>query len=165
MTLADMLNAPSEIEYGGRVYKLRKPTLLEEGAFQRWLEQRAYDAIERRTYQDPEQQDRDRRNLNNDVAAGVFEYGGEVSLTALRTPGGSAKIVQIVLADQGVDDATARGIVDAELKKVAAALIRKATDDPKALAATLSSLGLPSDYFSSNSATPPSTTTPHPSAG
>ncbi len=158
MTLADIFNSPSTVPFEGVDYKLRQPTLIEQGLYQRWLEQRAYDAIERRTYQDRGQQEVDRNNLNRDVAAGVYEWGGEVCCNALRTPNGLAKLVGIVCQDQGLSDAAARRLVDLKLKEIAAALMSKATADPNSLRATLASLGLPEDFLSSNSPTPPSST-------
>ena len=158
MTLADMLNSPSEIKYDGKTYLLRQPTLLEQGTFQRYLEQRAYDAIERRDYQDARQQDRDRNALNRDVAAGVYEWGGEVCCQSLQTQTGIAKLLNILLRDQGVTEELARKIVDRQVKEIAAVLASKAVSDPKALGQILSSLGLPENFLSTVSSAPPSST-------
>lgn len=150
-TLAEYFNASTDLAFEGKRYPLRQPTQLEQGMFQRWLEQRAYDAIERRTYQDPSQQAEDRRLLNRDIAAGVYEYGGHVCAAALATPIGIAKQLSIVCRDDGLDFETAKRMVDLQIREIAAVFAREATDDPKALAATLSRLNLPSDYFSRNS--------------
>lgn len=157
MSLADMLNSPTEVEFEGKTYRLRQPTLVEMGEFQRWLEQRAYDAIERRTYQDPAQQDRDRRNLNNDVAAGVFEWGSEVAAAACQTPAGITRVFQLILRDQGLSAEAVRRMIDLKLRELTAIVISKRHSDPNSLRAVLATLGLPEDFFSSNSPTHPST--------
>lgn len=157
-TLADMLNSPTEITFRGATYRLRQPTLFEQGEFQRWLEQRAYDAIERRTYQSDAQQAADRNALNQDVAAGVYEWGGEVCAKALQTPTGIARLLATVLRDQGVTPEMARAMVDEQLRVIAALIVAKAADDPNSLRATLAALGLPENFFSDNSPTRPSTT-------
>lgn len=162
-TLADMFNAPTEMEFDGVKYQLREPTLLEEGTFQRWLEQRAYDAIERRTYQDAVQQTEDRRLLNQDIATGVYEYGGPLCIQSLNTPAGAAALLGIVLRDQGITELLAKKMVELRLREVVAGLAAKAISDPKALAGILNGLGFPADYLSSKSATPHSTSDPKPS--
>ena len=161
MTIADMFNSPSELKFEGKTYHLRQPTLEEEGEYQRWLEQRAYDAIERRTYQDQAQQDRDRNALNRDVAAGLYEWGGVICCESLSTPVGVARMTAIVLRGQGVTPALAKRIVDLKVREVTAAVVSKVRSDPKSMAVILETLGLPPDYLSgissSGSPTPPST--------
>ena len=160
MTLAELLNSPTAIPFEGVEYQLRQPTLMEEGEYQRWLEHRAYEAIERRTYRDPDQQERDRRNLNNDVAAGVFEWGGEVCVRAIQTPGGLARLLHIMLRDQGLTEAKAKALVDRKMREIAAVLVARSTSDPNSLRATLATLGLPEDFLSAASSCRPTTETP-----
>lgn len=131
---------------------------MEQGEYQRWLEQRAYDAIARRTYQDQTEQDRDRNNLNKDIAVGCYEWGSEACVNALRTQLGSAKLLAVILKDQGMTEAIARRWVERQLAEIAAVLMSKVQTDPLALAVALSRLGLPSDFLSSASATPHSST-------
>lgn len=157
MTLADLLNAPSELTYKGVTFKLRQPTLMEQALFQRWLEDRARAAVARATDVPEEVQRRLFADVTADIAAGVYEWAGEACATALRTPGGLAKIVELVLADQGVVYETALDMVHQQLREIAAVLISKATTDPKEFAAVLKGLGLPSDTSSPNSSTRRST--------
>jgi peptidoglycan hydrolase-like protein with peptidoglycan-binding domain len=158
VTLADVLNSPTEKEFEGNKYKLRQMTVMEEGEFQRWMEQLAYDAIERRTYQDPTQQERDRKNLNNDIAAGVYEWGQELAVRRFQSVKGLSKILYFVCRDQGLDEEAAQRWAMEEVKKLAAILVQRATgtDDPKDLRVVCLSLGLPPDFLSS-SLTHPST--------
>jgi hypothetical protein len=165
-TLADIVNAPTELEWKGAKYLLRQPDQLEEGMFQRWLEQRAFDAIERTKYQDREKQIIDRERHFQDVAAGVYESGGEVYAKAVVQPSGMAKMISIICrnADPPMTEKAAKEIVDYKMREVAAVLISKVNSDPKVLEAVLSRLGLPKDFFSQNFATHhsevPKTTTP-----
>jgi len=162
MTLADLLNAPTEMEFEGVTYRLREPTLLEEGEFQRWLESRAREAAGRAT----DLPDEDRRNLLRDVtadiASGRYAFGGEECLRALRTEVGWAKLVAIVLRDQGVSDQLAARMVNRRLREIVAVMRAEGESYPKALAEVLSRLGLPADFLSSssNSRTPRSTAAP-----
>lgn len=161
-TLADFFNAPTELPLKDdkgdvlETVKVRQPSQLEQGMFQRWLEQRAYDSIERRTYQDPRQQAEDRRLLNQDVAAGVYEWGGPVCVAALGTPTGIAKLLTIICADQALTLEKAEKLVDQQVREIAAILWERGAADPKALEATLKRLGLPKNYFSNSSPTRPS---------
>lgn len=157
MTLADLLNAPAEIEFKGRVFRLRQPTQIEQAQFQRWLEDRAKAAVGRATDLPDDLQRQAIRETVADIAAGTYEWGGEVCARALRTPVGIAKIVQLVLADQGVTFEMAQQMVEQQLREIAAVLVSKATHDPKALAAALNRLGLPSDFCSPKSSTRRST--------
>ncbi len=156
MTLASLFNAPTELEFEGEKYLLRKPNQLEEGMYQRWLEQLAWDKINARTYQDEAEKLASLRMHDHDCAAGVFEYGGEVSVKRLMTPKGLAKLIAIICRDQGMTDEQAERWVELENRKIAAVLVSKATDDPKALAAALAILGLPKDFLSCSSSTNPS---------
>lgn len=153
-TLADFVNAPTEIVFKGTTYHLRQPNQLEEGMFQRWLEQRALEAIERGVYAEEARRDRDRQLHFQDVATGVYEAGGAVYAKASMMPSGMAKMLSIICKDQLLTEAVAKELVKHRLKEICATLISKATSDPKVLEATLATLGLPSDYFSSNLQTP-----------
>jgi hypothetical protein len=165
MTLGDVFNSPTAIPFEGVEYRLRQPTLMEQGEYQRWLEQRAYEAIERRDYRDPDHRERDRRNLNNDVAAGVFEWGGEVCVRAVQTPGGLARLLSVICRDQGLTEQKAKGLVDLKVREIAAVLVARATKDPNSLRAVLATLGLPETFLSSDSSTPHSGETSTSSGG
>jgi hypothetical protein len=156
MTQADLLGAPTEFSYKGKVFQLRPATQLEQAKFQRWLEQRARDADMRADVSEER-----RRALDADttkaIAAGEYEWGGEICLRAIRTPGGLAKLVSIVLADQAVTVEMAREMVEEKLRDIAAVMFAQGTEDPKALEAALRKVGLPEGYFTSNCVTRRST--------
>lgn len=152
-TLADLLNAPTEIEYKGTTFKLRQPTLMEQAQFQRWLEQRARDAVGRATDLDDDAQRKLARDVNTDIAVGVFEWGGEACARAVRTITGLTKLLSIILYDQAVTLEMAQEMIEHRLKEITAVLASKASSDPKALEAALTKLGLPSVTSSSPSAT------------
>lgn len=157
MTLADLFNVETELPFRGQVFKLRKPTQLEQAQYQRWLETRAREALGRATDLPEEMQRSLARDVNADIAAGVYEWGGEVCARSLRTPTGLAKLLAIILADQGITHDNAVEMVAERIHEIAAVLISKVTEDPKALAATLKTLGLPSTYLSSDFSTRRST--------
>ena len=154
-------------------YTLRKPTQYEQGEFQRWLEQRAHDAVDRSSA--PEAA-KDRRHHAIDVDAGLgkYEYDGELGLAARFTPAGMVKIIAIVLRDQGLTEATAEPVVAHCVREIALELIEKEESDPNAVRLARIALGLgrlndpaASGSSSSSCATRPSAAPPTspPSAG
>lgn len=158
MTLRDLFNSPTEFVLDGETFRVRQPNQLEQGQYQAWLEQLAFDAINRRTYQSDAEKLACLRMHDQDCAAGVYEWGGEVATRRVQTPKGLAKLLAVICRDEGLTDKKAEKLVEAETAKLAAVLVSRITQDPKALEAALATLGLPSDFFSSNSATPPSAT-------
>lgn len=171
MTFADLFNAPVEMEFlidgKKRTFKLRRPTALETALFQRWLEQRARDAIGRATYQSEEERAEDRRLCNRDIACGEYEWGGELCIKSLRTPGGMAKVVSIILSDQGVTEEMAREMVEQKLKELAATIFGEECPDPNLRRAVRAMLGLPDETSPSPSSThhsdtPSATSAPSP---
>lgn len=164
MTLADMFNAPGEFALRDEAtdtvetFRMREPNQLEQGEFQRWLEQLAFDNIASRKFQTEADREAALRVWQHDCAAGVYEYGGVVCIRRLTDPNlkGLAKLMEIVCRDQGMTHQKATAIARNEQIRLVALISKQATDDPKALEAVLNRLGLPSDFFSSNSATPPS---------
>jgi hypothetical protein len=167
MTLADALGVGHALTFEGKTYTLRKPTLYEQGLFQRWLEQRAHDAVERGT-EPEEKKDRRHNAIYRDSALGYYEWDGPCAMEALWTPAGLAQIVAIVCREQGVDDELAERIVAEQIKRVAAIILGRASSDPLAMAPVLEALGFPIDWLrfepsapsSSNSATRPSEPSP-----
>jgi hypothetical protein len=155
MTLADAFAVGKALSFDGKEYTLRKPTLYEQGEFQRWLEQRAHDAVERSTA-DEAAKDRRHARIDTDAALGKYEWDGPYALEALWTPAGLAKIVAIVCRDQGVDDALAEKIVAAKIREVCAIILARASSDPFALAPVFEALGLPSDWLPSAPSEPSS---------
>lgn len=147
MTQADFFNVPTEIELDGTVYKLRPLDQVEQGKFQRWLEERAWAALERSAaYRSPEEVAADRRALTAEIAAGVYEWDGPVGAASQQTPEGAAKVLQILL---GVPPETARRLALRYLERVLPALqaMMGGAVDPKALGEALATLGLPPDFL------------------
>ncbi len=159
-TLAEILNSPADYVYEGKAYKLREAALDECGQYQRWMEQEARASAARAT----ELPEEDRRNLLRDVQADIaaqrYAWGGEACVNSLRTPNGIAKLLSIVCADQGVTEALARKIVQSHFLDVAQLLLGVLESDPegKELAPILNRMGLAPNFFHSSS--PPSPTPP-----
>lgn len=170
MTLADIFNCGSELKAAdGTVYVLTKPTLIQQGQFQRWLEQRAHDAIDRDTRPSVTEAQRDRRHalVDHNAGLGKYEWDGPFAMEAMFTPAGMAKFLSIVCAKQGVTEEKAEEILRHHAKEVAVKILTRAASDPKRradLEAALGALGLPMDWLasvpsepsSSSSSTPPS---------
>lgn len=163
--LADLLNAPSEFTYDGKTYQLRHPTVMECGRYQRWLEAEARASAAAAT----DLPEEDRRNLlrdtNADIAAQTFAWGGEACVKSLRSLSGQAKLVALILEDQGVTLAVARQMVETRLAEIAALILEAVGEDPQgnALRRLLTQVGRPPDWFattSSDCATPPTPTPP-----
>ena len=171
MTTADIFNVGSQIRAkDGTVYEIKAPTLYQQGEFQRWLELRAHDAIDRDTRPSVTDEQRDRRHaiVDRDAGMGKYEWDGPFALQALWTPAGMAQILLIVCRDQVATIEKAEELLRDHMKEVATAILVRAVSDPKArekLALLLGALGLPTDWmasaerelFSSNSSTRPST--------
>lgn len=138
---------PTEMTYKGHVYKLSKPTVLQQAQFQRWLEQRARDAIGREVDLEPARIAQLDASLTDSIATGQYEWGGELCMRALRTPSGLAKLTEILLADQGVTYPMALEMVQQQFTETAARLLQEVNYDPGVMAATLELLGLPPNYF------------------
>jgi hypothetical protein len=167
MDIASAFNVPVEFkDRDGKPYPLRKPTIYEQALYQRWLEQRAHDAVDR---SDAGEEQKAKRHHLIDVDAGLgkYEWDGLLALESMWQPAGMAKLLTILCRDQGVTDAKAEEILATSAREIAAHVLTKAQADPKAradLALLLGALGLPMDWMasepsgpsSSNSSTPPS---------
>ena len=148
MTLADMLSIPSEIEheYEGEVkkYTIGKPGTLEMGKFQRYLEVRAREAVERGSFDSEEARDRANNLVTRDIVAGVYEWEGPACIEALQHPAGIQKYLEILL---NIGPREAKSLVDARLKLLVELVKCVRDDDPKGAAAVLARLGLPADFL------------------
>jgi hypothetical protein len=170
-TLAELVNAPTDITFRDVTYRLREPTLLERGRYQRWLEQEARASAAAAT----ELQEEDRRNLlrdvNADIAAKRYAWGGEVCVESLRTPDGLAKLYAVVCDSQGLSFELAREMVDAHFTDIARVLTAaneaaEAGDEDakKSLGLLLSRLGRPANFLSTSSSASPTSSAPKPSS-
>ncbi len=137
-----------------KTYAMRPPNQLEQGKFQRWLEQRAYEALDRRTYVNDEARAKAENALTRDISAGVYEWGGDVASLAVLSTSGAAKLLELIC---GVPPVEAIRVINTHATRVRNILTAASTDDPKALAEALKAVGLPSNFLSSDSATPRST--------
>lgn len=173
MTIADIFNVGAEFKArDGTVYTLRKLTLYEQGEFQRFLEQRAHDAVERGN-EPEEKKDRRHDRIYADSALGKYEWDGPYALEAVWTPTGLAKVLEICCRAQGVTQERAEEIVAESAKEVAAKMLRSAVADPKQFRLVLQALGLPTEWAestpnepsSASSSTLPSTGASPSSAG
>lgn len=162
MTIADFFNAPNELRYGDEVFRIREPDQLEQGEFQRWLEDLALNSTLARTYPRPEDRDAALRVWQQDCAAGVYEWGGVMCLRRLADPNlnGLAKFLEIVCRDQGVTPEKARAVAKHAQLQLIAILNKQAADDPKAVEAATAGVGLPRDFCTSSCATPRSEAPP-----
>lgn len=160
MTSLDaFLASNKEFEFEGEKYTTHPLDEAGEAEFSVWLEQRAYDAIERRVYQDEKQKLEDRRLLNHDVAIGLFEYGGLLTYKALQWPPGIAKVMHIICKRQGMTEAIAKRYVNHKLKEIAVAFVSQLPNvSEEAMSSLLNRYGLPGDYLTRN--TKPSEATP-----
>jgi hypothetical protein len=150
-SLDDFLALNKEFDFEGKKYTTQPIEDIDggEGEFSIWLEQRAYDAIERRTYQDEKQKIEDRRVLNQDVAIGLYEYGtGVVALHASQHPLGIAKVLHIICRRQEMTEAIAKRFVNQKLKEIAVKFISQLPNASQdALSSVLNRYGLPGNFF------------------
>jgi len=161
--LETLFNTGEEIgPFEGKTYTLRQPTILEELEYAKYLRGRAVRTAEE-AGKTPEQKERLVLAVLDRAAAGVYDWGGEVWAKSVQTTEGLAKLLSIVMADQGVTEPLAKKLVAAMQTRIAATIFARLPDaDPKALAqvgADLTRLGLPSDFLSGNWQTPRSVTT------
>jgi hypothetical protein len=154
-SFGNLFNSPTGIEFEGKTYKLRQASAIECGEYQRHLEQEARATIRRDTSLSEDERREQLADVNADIAAKRYRYGGIVAVKSLRTVEGVAKLISIICADQGMTEAIALRFCNEKLRETIAAIkIAEAEEsqDPKELAAIptmLASLGLPLTFLSS----------------
>lgn len=153
MRVADLLNTPTDLpheEADGSVttYKLRAPTIEEIALFTRWLEGRARASAGRATELPDEMQVKLLKGVNEDIAAGVYEWGGECSMKALNSRDGQAKILSLIF---GVSEERGAEIVDQKERQTAAQVGGALKGSPKEKAQLCQKLGLRPDYLAGSS--------------
>jgi hypothetical protein len=144
-TLADLFNVPREFEFEGIKYGLKEPDQLQQGQFQRWLEQRVRESIRRDTEAEEDELAKALDRFYDRQAAGEYEWGNPICLRALLTFTGWGKYLEIML---GVDPITARKMVEKPIEELAAAVGRAAAENPKLIGEVLASRGFPTDWLS-----------------
>lgn len=148
-TTADLLGLPlTSLEFEGKTYELREPTLIERGQYQRWLEDELRAAAHRDT--DTPDPEKDRFAVNKAIAGGVCEFDGELATERRRTWSGQAKLYEIMF---NLDPDAAERLVKENAERIAEVFRRAVLDhDPKAVGALvgplLRTLGLPHDFLS-----------------
>lgn len=149
ITLADLLSVQTEIKhiYEGveKTYALGPPNILQQGKFQRWLEQRAREAVDRGAYASEDDRDKAMNAVTRDIATGFYEWEGPASVTAFLQPSGHTKFLEIVL---GISEKEAKSLVEAKRGMIVKLVQTARAKNPKALRAVLTTLGLPADFLS-----------------
>lgn len=140
MTLGDLFNAPTEFKLDGETFRVSKPGQLQQGEFQRWLEQLAFDRINSRTYQSDAEKALSLRMHDQDCAVGAYEWGSPLSLQRIQTQRGLAKLLEIICREQGLDANKAQRLVEENALGLIQVFRDKVTADPKALALALETL-------------------------
>jgi hypothetical protein len=130
--LAEILNAPAEIEHNGRTYQVGDLTLLGRAKFERWLKDRAVNEALRVSEDAPEAA---RRMLLSevaqDIASGVYDFGGSACVKAMaqRAGGSYALFLAMEQHDPTVELADAEALYDAKIAE-RLQLYEKACADP-----------------------------------
>jgi hypothetical protein len=126
MNLPDALSPPDAFEYEGRTYKVRELDLEQGAQFSQWLKDRALSEIARQTELPDEFRSQLRADVLREIAAGVYDWQGPVSVQAMFTPEGAAKVLQVALSRDhpGIELDTARKIVRAKLDQLAELMLR-----------------------------------------
>ncbi len=156
MTISDLFGAAAEpIELDGQTYPLRPPDIEEQYQFQRWLEDQARAAVGRDFDAPDPLARRDRRDVINAIAAGEYEYDGEIAYRARNTFTGAGKLLSII---HKIDHETGKRLARVAAERNMDLMGKAVYDaDPKAEGAVLSLIsrffGLPSDFLSSPSST------------
>lgn len=99
-SLADLVNAPTEVTYRDKVYPLRDLTIEERAMFARHLEKRARDAAARAAADQQlprEVATQIVAGVAHDIAAGMYEWGGDVYVRALSTVYGMGYALHLTL--------------------------------------------------------------------
>lgn len=140
-TLAELFNLPGAGQFvvDGKRYGLRKPTQIEQGMWERWLEGEAFAGIERQTHLPPNVLREHRAGLRSDIAAGEYGFLSRAGLLRQNTLDGSAKLASIILMADGhgeCDHEFCVRMMLANAEQIAAELVKRAEDgDPKVKAA------------------------------
>jgi hypothetical protein len=118
-SLADILNSPRIVEFENTKWKLRQPTIGDEGRFQAWLEQEAFERIEQRRGPTKEQKLQDWERVRQSALAGNYEYGRPLAIKAMSQTKGIAAMLRIVCRKQGMTEPTSRSMAAQKFKEVA----------------------------------------------
>lgn len=162
ITHADLMGVGKKFVFEEKEYEVKPLNQVQQGQYQRWLEDRALAAILRDTDSPPDMVKSDRREFVHDRAAGIYEWLGDVAEKARGTWSGAAKYLEIALS---IDADTARRMIEKESLAIIELIGRIVEEDPLAVRQLLKKMGLPQEWegdwrnetSSSDSSTRPST--------
>src|SRR5688572_19717875 len=126
MKLADLLGIASEIEFEGKLLRVRAPSQTEQGLFSRFLERRARDFVSRSLEMEQDEKTLLLRGIAADAAAGTYDWGADAYVRALGTPMGIAKMLHLVLSAENpteiIDEDFTTRLVAQKVTEIAAVL-------------------------------------------
>lgn len=153
-TTADFFNTPHEIEYTDEqgqkhTYKLKQLTKGNEAKFSRWLEKRARDDAARAIQEmPPEAAEAYVDRVQENIHAGVYEWGSAVCVKSLRSPAGQQYAIYLALLDEHplMEEELAAKIYAQQRQRIVDQLTKAVEDaDPKVLAVLRRLLNIPEE--------------------
>ena len=143
--LAELLNVNKEFKFKDKTYKLGEADIEQRGEFAAWVENNALEYLHRMQLNDKENRFTDfiekaLRSHVIDVAAGVYEWGGDAVSKATQTRMGQIQLLYIALKkhDPEITVEIAEKMLDDKYKEVTEK-IKEVFNDPK-LSAELAEL-------------------------
>lgn len=134
--LAELLNTGRKFTHDGKEYTLKTATIKQRAEFATWLENRAWETIERRQLNGASDQTvkEQRSELVNAIAAGKYEWGGEVAVASVQSVVGAAQLMFIVLKDEHseITEEIVLAMMEAKHREIQAFAAEHLTD-PKVL--------------------------------
>lgn len=144
-TFADLLSLSTSLECDGKTYPIREPNQLEQGKFQRFLEEKAFSAVERMPFREEAARAAALNALTRDTAAGAYEWRGDVASRAILSEDGMSKLLELICE---IPPDEAKKVVATHINRVIAIMTAAENSDPKAMALALQALGLKPDFIS-----------------
>lgn len=152
LSLADLLNTPSEVEFdagagdGIKTYRVGKLTKGQEARFARWLEKRVRDDAARALAEMPAaQSEQYASGARRDIAAGLYGWGTPACVHALQTREGQIYAIYLALSDNNpeIDLEAAERLYEHKQKETLDLLAAKVEEgDPKVTKALRDMLGV-----------------------
>lgn len=94
-----LLGMGAEIEFEGKQWRMASLTYELQAKFVAWLKRRAVDAVrEQKSYLDPDEYAAKMDKVDQNIAAGVYGFGGEVCVKSSKSIDGLKELVRIALA-------------------------------------------------------------------
>jgi hypothetical protein len=136
--LSQLAGLDASFDYQGKKYDLKELDFEQGAKFSKWVKERAKAEAARSDHLPGDFGKTMASVVLADIAAGHYDWGGPVCVSALFSPEGAANALQIALAaEHDLDIDACRGIVKAKLSEIAEYLLRqaelgKASADPGA---------------------------------